>query len=79
MDLLDLAMLGVAALSLGITIIVLAWPTAATASDPFAQPFGDMAFTDSARPAVRADQGSGGNGNASQGAAAARSHTGRVK
>lgn len=87
MDLIDLAMAGIAAISLGITIIVMAWPTEAEASDPFAHPFGevmpllsgsprDHSFPDSARPASRADQGSGGNGNASQGAAAARTLSG---
>jgi hypothetical protein len=49
------------------------------AADPFSHPFGDIAFIDPARPASRADQGSGGNGNASQGAAAARTCRGEIK
>jgi len=57
--------------------------------DPFSHPFGELvplpsgslaelhAYRDPARPAVRVDQGSGGNGNSLSGAAAARTfHTG---
>jgi hypothetical protein len=61
------------------------------AGDPFGEPFGEIAplpagsiielheHTHSARPASRADQGSGGDGTTSQGAAAARPYRGRAR
>lgn len=45
------------------------------AADPFSHPFGDVTINHSAGPASRADQGSGGNGKASQGVAAARTYS----
>lgn len=58
--------------ALGIVCAVWIGRSRPPAADPFSHPFGDIAFIDSARPVSRADQGSGGNGKSSQGAAAAR-------
>jgi len=76
--------IAVAFTALGILCAVRIGRSRPPPADPFSHPFGELALLpsgalielhshrDPARRAIRADQGSGGNGKSSQGAAAAR-------